>query len=67
MGRERAEWLSIPQAVRESDLARQTILSAGLLGRLEVREFGGRLWVSRASLADYMRQRGNSAPLTATA
>lgn len=43
-------WLSIRQGMKHSGLARQTLLARGLLGVLEVREFGGRLWVTRESL-----------------
>ncbi len=50
------DWLSIPEAVRHSGLARQTVLTLGHMKELEIREFAGRLWVSKRSIDNYVRE-----------
>ena len=54
------EWVSVPNAVRRTGLARQTLLSMGLRGVLLIRPIGGRLLVCAESLRKWEVRRNNS-------
>jgi hypothetical protein len=58
---ERKTWHSLPAAMRETKCSRTTLLSLGITGELELAPFGGRIFVSAASIAAFVARRGTAA------